>query len=203
MELSAQSLRPTSAPLTKRECRADRSRNPASSGPENRTATTRGIGWRSYYTRYDKGGERWSWRRRRSRISTASGIPSRPRAPRSESSTVARDRTSFRIRMRATGFGRFSIGTRRGGKGSRWTRGPGDLSGSRVHAGSAQVGGVPPRARGLAAEPESGALILGQAVDRARRRSRSQSSSSMLEIRRRPGHRRGGAGWRAASDPHR
>ena len=52
--------------------------------------------------------------------------------------------------MRATGFGRSLIG--RGGgleKLHLGPRGPGDLSGSRVYARSAQVGGVPPPARRL------------------------------------------------------
>src|SRR5215207_7529729 len=64
-------------------------------------------------TPFNGGRTEWFWLPRRSRISTASGTRSPQRAPRSESSTGARARTSFAIQTMITGSGWFSTWTRR------------------------------------------------------------------------------------------
>jgi len=65
---------------------------------------------------FSQGGESCFWQRRRSRISTAGGVSSRPQASRSESSTGPRVRTSFAIPMRRAGSGCSSTGMWRAGR---------------------------------------------------------------------------------------
>ena len=112
----------------------------------------RDIGW-SAHTRSRQGGERGPGNGEGRGFRPLLGISSLSRVLRSESSTGRREHTSFATHMRATGSRRFSTGMRRAGRASLGLRGPSDLSGGRVYARSAQVGGVPPRARRLAPDP--------------------------------------------------
>jgi hypothetical protein len=121
----------------------------------------------------NRGGARWSWQRRRSRISTGSGIPSQPRERRSESSMVAREHTSSSNQMRATGSGRSSTGIRRAGRASSQTQ----------------------RSRGSFRKPGSPRV-------RPSRRSSSASTTPSLHGSQRPGHQVSvDEEWRSGSDP--
>ena len=104
----------------------------------------RGVGWVARIALRQREAE-MAWQQRRSRISTASGTRSQPRALRSERSTVARGRTFFGIRMRADRIWAIFDWDEAGWQSFTSDPGPGDLSGSRVYARSGQFGGVPPR----------------------------------------------------------